>query len=176
MPFIPFIALKLGAMKFGICIMPGFIMPGIGINGMPGIPGIPGIANGICMPGIIGKFMFCMFCIILDMSGGMNWFIAGILVLVGAVVVLVLAAGESVLSMLVVLANSFDFCRFMAGAASAFNLSSAASEALRFLELVVESAMLDAGDLLPGGLGAAASSASLLIASVFTCGDLGEEA
>jgi len=97
MPFIPFIALKLGAMKFGICIMPGFIMPGIGING------IPGIANGICMPGIIGKFMFCMFCIMLDISGGMNWFIAGILVLVGAVVVvLALAAGESVLSMVVV--------------------------------------------------------------------------
>ena len=173
MPFIPFIALKLGAMKFGICIMPGFIMPGIGINGMPGIPGMPGIANGICMPGIIGKFMFC---IILDISGGMNWFIAGILVLMGAVVVLILAAGEAVLSTVVVLADSFDFCRFMAGAASAFNLSSAASGALRFLELVVESAMLDAGDLLPGGLGAAASSASLLIALVFTCGDFGEEA
>src|SRR5277367_949220 len=100
MLFIPFIALKLGAIKFGICIMPGFIMPGIGINGMLGMPGI---ANGICMPGIIGKFMFCMFCIILDISGGMNWFIAGMLVLVGAVVVvLALAAGESVLSMVVV--------------------------------------------------------------------------
>src|SRR3954469_10917668 len=122
MPFIPFIALKLGVMKFGICIMPGCIMPGIGINGMAGIPGI---ANGICMPGIIGKFMFCMFCmfcIILDISGGMNWFIAGILVLMVVVVVvvvalvLVLAAGEVALSMVVALADSFDFCRFMAGA------------------------------------------------------------
>src|SRR5271170_4254871 len=132
----PAMGLKFWGMKFGI--IAGFIMPGIGMKGMPGIDIGMGIFD-------MGKFMFGMFCIIVVRSAGMNE-------LMGRVVAPPVVAGTKArLSAAsdVSLDRSPDFSLFIAGAAPAPALLPERSSELRLFDLAAPSTRLDEGDMFP---------------------------